>query len=125
MLRFAGLAGLTLAFAANAASAGPADVLAARAVCRGETCTVFATVRHADEGWEHYANSFEVMAPDGAALGKRVLRHPHVDEQPFTRALQGVRIPADVERVRVRAGDSKHGAGGKEVEVRVERDADG
>jgi hypothetical protein len=50
-----------------------------------------------------------------------VLRHPHVDEQPFTRALEDVRIPADVERVRVRAGDSKHGTGGEEVEVRVER----
>jgi hypothetical protein len=75
----------------------------------------------ADEGWEHYANSFEVLGPEGAVLGKRVLRHPHVDEQPFTRALEDVRIPADVERVRVRAGDSKHGTGGEEVEVRVER----
>jgi len=109
------------ALGSGAASAGPADVVAARAVCQGDTCTIQATVRHADEGWNHYADRFEVLDPDGKVLATRVLQHPHVDEQPFTRALPGVRIPEGVDRVRVRAGDSVHGLGGAEVDVQIVR----
>ncbi len=77
------------------------------------------TVRHDDKGWDHYANKWEVVAPDGKVLGTRVLAHPHETEQPFTRSLGGVKIPAGVEKVRVRAYDSVHGAGGVEQEVIV------
>lgn len=77
------------------------------------------TVRHDDKGWDHYANKWEVVAPDGKVLGTRVLAHPHDTEQPFTRSLGGVKIPAGVEKVRVRAYDSVHGAGGVEQEVIV------
>lgn len=114
---------LVALLAALPLQAGPADVVSARARCRGEVCDFQATVRHADTGWEHYADRFEVLTPDGEVLGTRVLRHPHVKEQPFTRALQGVRVPAGVERVRVRASDSVHGLGGAEVELELERDA--
>ena len=75
------------------------------------------TVRHADEGWDHYANSWQVLAPDGQVLGTRVLHHPHVNEQPFTRSLSGVEIAEGITRVTVRAGDSVHGYGGKDVSV--------
>ena len=99
--------------------------MAARARCRGERCAVQATLRHADEGWDHYANRWEVLAPDGGVLATRTLRHPHVDEQPFTRALRGVHIPADVTRVRIRAHDSVHGYGPEMLTIDVERlDAD-
>jgi hypothetical protein len=54
-------------------------------------------------------------------LGTRVLYHPHVDEQPFTRSLGGVRIPAEVTSVILRAHDSVHGAGGREVVVELPR----
>lgn len=74
------------------------------------------TVRHADEGWDHYADRFEILAPDGTVLGTRVLLHPHVEEQPFTRSLGDVAIPAGVAVVRIRAHDSVHGYGGTEVE---------
>lgn len=77
------------------------------------------TVRHDDKGWDHYANKWEVVAPDGKVLGTRILAHPHDTEQPFTRSLGGVKIPAGVEKVRVRAYDSVHGAGGTEQEVVV------
>lgn len=79
------------------------------------------TVRHADEGWKHYANKWEVIAPDGNVLGTRVLFHPHETEQPFTRSLSGVKIPDGIETVKVRAYDSVHGDGGAEVEVRLPR----
>jgi hypothetical protein len=62
-----------------------------------------------------------VLTPDGKVLATRVLRHPHVEEQPFTRGLAGVHVPAEVDRVRIRAIDSVHGLGGEEVTVTLER----
>jgi len=106
---------LALTFSATSALAGKADVLAATATKSGDAWNVSATVAHADEGWNHYANSFQVLAMDGTVIGTRVLVHPHVDEQPFTRSLGGVQIPAGTTQVRVRAGDLVHGYGGKEV----------
>jgi len=103
------------------ALAGPADVVAATVRCTATTCTVSATVRHADEGWQHYADRYEVLDLQGHVLATRVLQHPHAEEQPVTRTLEGVTIPASVTRVRVRAHDSVHGFGGAEVEVAVER----
>ena len=44
-------------------------------------------------------------------LGERVLLHPHVDEQPFTRSLSGVTVPSGTEQVTVRAHDSVDGWG--------------
>lgn len=75
------------------------------------TCRFDVTLRHADTGWEHYANRFEVLSLDGSVLGTRVLHHPHVNEQPFTRRLSGVRIPNGLKSVQVRGNDSVHGYG--------------
>lgn len=75
------------------------------------------TVSHADEGWSHYADGWEVIGPDGEVLGKRELMHPHVEEQPFTRSLGGVRISDGIGVVTIRAHDNQHGYGGAEVEV--------
>ena len=75
------------------------------------------TVSHTDEDWNHYADRWEVLAPDGSVLATRVLRHPHVDQQPFTRELANVEIPGDIPRVTVRARDSEHAYGGAEVAV--------
>jgi hypothetical protein len=105
------------------ASAGEADVVAATLTPSGDgTWRVEVTVAHADEGWDHYADAWEVVAPDGTVLGTRTLLHPHVDEQPFTRTLSGVAIPADVTAVTIRARDSVHGHGGRELTVAVPRD---
>ncbi len=105
-----------------AASAGEADVIDARAERAADGTFRFSvTVRHADEGWDHYADAWEVLAPDGTVLGTRTLLHPHETEQPFTRSLSGVRIPDGIERVRLRARDSVHGDGGSEVTVTVPR----
>jgi len=71
------------------------------------------SVRHDDKGWNHYADRWEVIAPDGTVLATRVLHHPHVDEQPFTRSLSGVRVPEGVREVTIRAHDSVHEEGGK------------
>lgn len=99
-------------------AAGEADVVDAEVrATGGDTYRFTATVRHADEGWDHYADRWEVVGPDGDVLGTRTLHHPHVDEQPFTRSLSGVSVPAGVTRVTLRAGDSVHGLGGATVEL--------
>jgi hypothetical protein len=102
-----------------AARAGEADVVAATAECAARVCRFSVSVRHADEGWQHYADRYEVLAPDGGVLATRVLRHPHVAEQPVTRDLEGVVIPAGVARVRVRAHDGVHEYGGAEATVEI------
>jgi hypothetical protein len=108
---------LALLFMANLVLAGPADVVSASAKCSASTCDFVVTVRHDDEGWDHFANAWQVLAPDGSVLATRVLRHPHVGEQPFTRRLRDVQIPPALREVRIRARDSIHGLGGKEVVV--------
>lgn len=60
------------------------------------------TITHPDTGWDHYADGWEVLDADGARLGFRELLHPHVTEQPFTRSLSGVSIPAGTTEVFVR-----------------------
>ena len=81
--------------------------------------TISATITHADTGWKHYADKFEVLAPDGAVLGTRVLYHPHVDEQPFTRSLGNVQVPVGVTYVIVRAADNVHKAGTRTFTVKL------
>lgn len=102
-----------------AARAGEADVVAASAECAARVCRFVVSVRHADEGWKHYADRYEVLAPDESILATRVLRHPHVTEQPVTRELEGVVIPAGVKRVKVRAHDLVHEYGGAEATVEI------
>jgi hypothetical protein len=76
------------------------------------------TVRHRDEGWDHYADAWQVVDPaTGEVLATRELLHPHVNEQPFTRSLGGVVLPEDVTDVVVRARCNVHGFGGREVRV--------
>jgi len=116
------LAAVVLLVWAGGAFAGEADVVAVEAAQEGAGTWRFdVTVKHADEGWEHYADRWEVVAPDGTVLGTRVLLHPHEAEQPFTRSLSGVAIPEEIERVTLRAHDSVHGLGGAEVTVDLPR----
>ena len=98
---------------------GCADVVEVTIDATTNGFTVSATVRSADTGWEKYADLWEVRSPDGAVLGERVLAHPHVEEQPFTRSLSGVAIPDGVDEVTVAARDSIAGFCGAEYAVEV------
>ena len=62
---------------------------------------------HQDSGWEHYVNRYEVMNRKGHLLATRILVHPHVDEQPFTRSIK-VKIEG-LKKVYIRAHDSVDG----------------
>ena len=112
--------------AGASAWAGDAMVIDAKAVFTGEKDGVEiwrfdVTVEHADTGWDHYANAFEVLGPDGEVIGVRTLYHPHVNEQPFTRSLTGVEIPKGLERVSIRAKDSAHEYGDQLFELELIR----
>jgi hypothetical protein len=88
--------------------AGEVSIVEVSVECPG-SCTFLVTLEHADEGWDHYANQWDVLTLDGKLLKSRVLYHPHEREQPFTRSLSGVSIPAGESKVKIRARDSKHG----------------
>lgn len=100
------------------ASADSPQVVKVKVDCPYEQhCNFSVTLRHADTGWDHYADRWEVLTPDGKQLATRTLWHPHVEEQPFTRSLSKVPVPADLKRVVVRAHDSVHGYGAEDFEV--------
>lgn len=104
---------------------GHADVLFVRAVqAEDGTWTFHVTVRSPDTGWDNYADGWDVVTPDGRVLKAkpddpftRLLLHPHVDEQPFTRSQSGLRVPPEVTQVTVRAHQKPLGYGGREVVV--------
>ncbi len=85
-----------------------------------ETYRFDVTIRHPDTGWDHYADGWRVLDMDGNELGIRVLFHPHVNEQPFTRSLDGVKVPNGTTQVQVQARDLPEGwnAGTTIVELR-------
>lgn len=100
----------TMLAIATAADAGQVEIVDARVHASGGANYRFdVTLRHADTGWDHYADAWQVLAPDGSLLGERILYHPHVNEQPFTRSLSGVSIPEGTAHVTIRAHDKVHG----------------
>jgi hypothetical protein len=87
----------------------------------GGEWSVAVTLRHADSGWDHYADAWRVVAGDGTILGTRTLYHPHETEQPFTRSLGGLAIPAAMTTVYLEAHDKVHGWSPQRVRVNLEK----
>ena len=77
------------------------------------------TVRHNDQGWQHFANGWEVLDLAGKQLAYRQLSHPHDNEQPFTRSLCNIKIPSGMSKVIVRARCNKHAFGGAPIIVKL------
>lgn len=114
--------GLAALLASAPALAGKADVVDVKVQREAAGTYAFSvTVKSDDKGWDKYADKWDVVTPDGTVLGTRVLLHPHDDEQPFTRDLTGVVVPAGVAAVRVRAHDKVEGYGGREMTVPLPR----
>jgi hypothetical protein len=100
------------------ASANEVEVVDVKATQNSDKTWNFqVTLKHTDEGWDHYANEWQVIAPDNKILATRTLYHPHVNEQPFTRGTRGVKIPENIRTVRVIAKDTKHGLSKNAVEL--------
>ena len=66
------------------------------------------TILHPDTGWDHYADGWEVLDAAGKRLAYRLLHHPHVNEQPFTRSLS-VDLPEGTREIFIRAHCSVDG----------------
>ncbi|MGB8361039.1 MAG: hypothetical protein WCE80_06520, partial [Acidimicrobiia bacterium] len=64
-----------------------------------------------------YADAWRVVGDDGVVYGVNELTHDHAAEQPFTRSLTGVEIPASVSTVVVEGRDQVYGWGGATVTV--------
>tara|TARA_R110000772_G_scaffold44079_5_gene101482 strand:- start:43 stop:435 length:393 start_codon:yes stop_codon:yes gene_type:complete len=77
------------------------------------------SVRHNDQGWDHYADGWQVLDPDGNQIDFRLLGHPHDNEQPFTRSKCNISVPSELSKVIVRAKCNKHGYGGKPFVVNL------
>ena len=110
-----------LALLASPALADAPVVEDATARQSGDSWTISVTLSHPDTGWDHYADGWEVLTPDGQRLGFRELLHPHVNEQPFTRSLSGVSIPDDLTQVLIRARDNVDGWADATFELPLER----
>ena len=90
---------LSAVISVPSAEADKARVLKATANVGG-SYSFSATIAHADTGWDHFSNKFEILSPGGKVLGTRVLHHPHVHEQPFTCGSTVISIPAGITSVR-------------------------
>ncbi len=100
------------------AMAGEVDVVQVKAdKDRSGMWSFSVSLRHDDTGWDHYADNWEVLSPNGEILAERVLAHPHVDEQPFTRSLSDIKIPNGLTYVILRGRDGVHGYGGQTMRV--------
>ncbi len=112
-------------------STANADVTYVRAVQAADgSWTFHVTVSHPDTGWDDYADGWDILLLDGTQLKihesdvfTRLLAHPHVDEQPFTRSQSGIALPENVMQVIVRAHDIVDGFGGKEIIVDLEKNS--
>ena len=114
--------GLLMVILSGQAIAGEADVIDVKVRSAGAATYDFdVTIRSNDTGWDHYADAFEILAPDGSVLGRRVLLHPHIEEQPFTRDLYGVEIPTGIDQVTVRARHRPKGYDGQTMMVPLPR----
>ncbi|MGF1502017.1 MAG: hypothetical protein ACFBSD_09375 [Paracoccaceae bacterium] len=109
------------ALAVLSAAAGEVEIVEARVTATGAAWRFEVTLAHGDTGWDHSADAWRVVAPDGTVLGTRTLFHPHVEAQPFTRSLSGVAIPGGIDRVVTEALDSVHGWASATMEIALDR----
>ena len=101
------------------ANADEVQIVKVKAENQRSSWVFHVTLKHGDTGWDHYADAWRVVTEDGKELGTRTLYHPHVDEQPFTRSLGDVKIPADAGVVYVEAHDKVHGWSKQRYKVKI------
>lgn len=94
------------------------DVVDVRVHARSDSRFDFdATISSPYDTPQRYADAFRVMSTEGIQFGERNLFHNHANQQPFTRDLYGVAIPAGINIVVIQARDKKYGYGGKTLQV--------
>lgn len=96
------------------------DILGAVAAKSGMSWRVDVTLEHPDTGWDHYADGWEVLDTNGNRIGYRLLHHPHVNEQPFTRSLTDLDLPGGTRTILIRAHCSVDGWSDKTFRVDID-----
>lgn len=91
------------------AGADPATVQGVKVTEAGGAYSFAVTVRHDDKGWDDYADIWRIKDENGNVLGQRKLAHPHVNEQPFTRTLSNIKVPAGTKKVVIEVHDTVTG----------------
>ena len=118
----AGAVAVLLSLVPMAAFAGDVEIVHARfRQSAAAEWSVDVTLRHADAGWDHYADAWRIVTADGKVAGTRTLYHPHENEQPFTRTLGGVAIAPETTTVYVEAHDNVHGWSPQRLQVNLEQ----
>jgi len=93
-------------------------VIKARGAVRNGSWTIYVTLLHNDSGWGHYADRWQIIDPaTGEILAERILGHPHENEQPFTRSLSRISLPASITVILIRGACQVHGFGGSEITI--------
>ncbi len=87
-----------------------------------DTWSFDVTLTHNDTGWDHYADQWVIINSEtDEVLGTRVLAHPHVNEQPFTRSISNIIIDESVRHLEIRAKCTLHDYSGKSVLIDMDR----
>lgn len=111
---------ISIYFLSTNAFASDAEIIQAKAELNAaQKFNISVTVKHADTGWDHYANAWRIYSLDGKLIAERVLHHPHVKEQPFTRNLLAVSIPAEINEVTIVAVCSDTGESEKSYTLKL------
>ncbi len=96
------------------------DVVAVRVSAVGKhRFNVDVTVSSPYDTPDRYADGIRARTREGTVLGERKLLHDHASEQPFTRDINNVVVPAGVTELVIEARDQRHGYGGKTVVVKL------
>ena len=72
--------------------AGFASVTGVTATGEANNYNFSVTIASPDTGCDQYADWWEVFTADGVLIYRRILAHSHVDEQPFTRSGEALRL---------------------------------
>ena len=88
------------------------DIIDASAMLTNGAWTFRVTVSSPYDSPERYADGWRILGPDGTEYGFRLLTHDHASEQPFTRSLSDVQIPAGIDVVTIEGRDQLNGFGG-------------
>jgi len=115
---------LILTFLSASIKAGDVNIISAE-FKKNNTWNINVTLKHEDTGWSHYADNWRVVDADGNILADRVLYHPHVNEQPFTRSLSNISIPKTTRIVFIEAHDKEHGWTKKRLRIDLNKVVNG
>jgi len=111
---------LGLLLMVNTVSAGQVEIISVKLTKQAPMWRVAITLRHADSGWDHYADGWRIVQSEtNKVLGTKTLL-PHAKEQPFSSAMK-VNIPDNVKHIYVEARDNIHGWSKQRVNVNMQK----